>query len=631
MNSESQDIWQFGNFRLDTGKKILWHQDKTVAMPLKELEVLCVLVINRGELVTKDELLDRVWENSFVEESNLSRHIYLLRRTLKELGAADGLIENVPRRGYRFTGEVHAVEANEIVLERRTQTRTLIEIEDETRPSVAWHLRRRALLAYGAAVILLAGSAAFFGPQYLRSRSVVDHGIKSIAILPFKTIDPDRPGSHSGTGLTDVLITRLSNIRDLKISPTTAVLEFEGRDPYAAGEMLGVDALLEGTIVYSGDRVRVTARLIRTIDNQTMWTGEFEKLRSEELQLQNDLALQIVKTLAVELSGSEREAVARKFTDSVDAFELYIQGRHEWNKRTGPGMIEAARLFRNAIAADPNFALAYAGLADTTAMNQPELPQTTDAIARALELDPDLAEPHATRGFLLMFYELDWPGAEAAFKRSLELKPNYATAHHWYATLLAIQGKTDEAKAEMHRALELDPLSYNFLADLGQIHYFAGEYAEAEKQCLKALEIYPDFAFAHQYLYYIYLKTGDHDRAIEEIIKTERILSTLNNASSQQNDVLRQLEDGTRKAYREGGINGYLKERFASAPQDPQAFYFYAINHTLRGEKEKALDYLERCAELKTFFLAFVKADPIFESLHAEPRYQKLLRKMKLI
>jgi len=171
MNSESQDIWQFGNFRLDTGKKILWHQDKTVAMPLKELEVLCVLVINRGELVTKDELLDRVWENSFVEESNLSRHIYLLRRTLKELGAADGLIENVPRRGYRFTGEVHAVEANEIVLERRTQTRTLIEIEDETRPSVAWHLRRRALLAYGAAVILLAGSAAFFGTASRRCAS----------------------------------------------------------------------------------------------------------------------------------------------------------------------------------------------------------------------------------------------------------------------------------------------------------------------------------------------------------------------------------------------------------------------------------------------------------------------------
>lgn len=627
MSEEFSGIWQFGEFRLDVHRKVLRHLDRTVSMPLKELEVLSMLVRQRGELVTKEELLNEIWEDSYVEESNLTRHIYLLRKTLKELGAADGLIENVPRRGYRFTGEVNAVEADEIILERRTQTRTLIEFHDDTKPQS--RVSRARSIALSSAAVLLIVVAAFLGYRF-SGNSQPSVEIRSLAILPFKTIDADRPGSNSGMGLTDVLITRLSNIRDLKVRPTTAVAGLTDEDSANASERLHVDALLEGTIVYSGDRVRVTARLIRTADNHTMWTGEFEKLRSEELQLQNDLALQLVKSLAVELSGTERDAVARKFTDSVDAYELYVRGRHEWNKRTGPAMIEAARLFRNAIAADPNFALAHAGLADTTAMNQAESLQTTAAIEKALELDPNLAEPHATKGFLLTFYDRDWARAEAEFKRSLELKPNYATAHHWYATLLAIQGKTDEAKVEMHRALEIDPLSHNFIADLGQIHYFAGEYAEAERHCLRALELYPDFAFAHQYLYYIYLKTGDHDRAIEEIIKAERITSTLNNASAKQEEALENMEAETRKAYRQRGINGYLERNLEADRQDPQNFYFYAIKYTLIGENEKALDYLERSTELKMFLSAFIKADPIFERLHTEPRYQRLLRKMGL-
>jgi DNA-binding winged helix-turn-helix (wHTH) protein/TolB-like protein/Tfp pilus assembly protein PilF len=627
MEREAVDQWQFGEFRLDVRRKVLRHRGVTVAVPPKELDLLCMLVRQPGELVTKDELFDEIWEDSYVEESNLSRHVYLLRKTLRDLGADEGLIENVPRRGYKFTGEVRAVEADEVVLERRTHTRTMIEFPNEARPRTRGGLAR--MIALSCSVALLIVVAAILAYKFAGNAQPVGE-IRSLAVLPFRTIGADGPQSNSGMGLTDVLITRLSNIRDLKVRPTTSVVAFEDQDPAAAGEKLQVDALLEGAVLYSGERVRVTARLIRTADNQTMWTGEFEKLRSDELQLQNELALQIVKTLAVELSGSERDGVDRRYTDSVDAYELYARGRHEWNKRTGPAMVEAARLFRNAIAADPNFALAYVGLADTIALNRHEMTETEAAIARALELDPNLAEPHATRGFLLMFYERDWEAAEAAFKRSLELKPNYATAHHWYATLHAIQGKTGEAKLEMHRALEIDPLSHNFIADLGQIHYFAGEYDEAERHCLRALELYPDFAFAHQYLYYIYLKTGNHDRAIEEIIKVERIINTLNNAPATQEERLQKAEAATRKAYQQGGIVGYLERNLGTVSNDPETFYFYAIKYTLKGENEKALDYLERSTDLKMFLSAFVKADPIFERLHAEPRYQQILRKMRL-
>ena len=629
MNADIPELWQFGEFRLDVRRKILRHRDTTVAMPLKELEVLSILVRNQGELVTKDEIVEEIWQDSFVDESNLTRHIYLLRKTLKDLDAGSGqLIENVPRRGYRFTGDVTPVHLDEIVVEKHTRTRTRIEIQNKVRTNRFLSRFKQQPLIYVGLTVLLVATAAFFGSQYLQGPTSLE--IKSIAVLPFKTIDSAGGNSHAGIGLADVLITRLSNIRELNIRPTSAVIGLYDTDSRAAGEKLQVDAVLEGTIVYAGDRVRVTTRLIRIFDGSTIWTGEFEKLRSDELEMQNELALQIVKTMALNLSTADKEALAKRYTDSADAFELYARGRYEWSKRTAPAMIEAQRLFGNAIEADPSFALAYVGLADSLATGQSDEARTWSAITRALELDPSLAEAHASRGFYLMFFGRNWHEAEKAFKRSLELNPNYPTAHHWYATLLAIRGEFDQAKAEMHRALALDPLSHNFLADLGQIHYFAGEYAEAEKYCRRSLEIYPDFAFAHQYLYYVYLKTGDYDRAVEEIIRAEAVVSTLDNSSANYREARLAAAESARRSYREGGIRGSLEHRYAGSPHDPGELYFYAIKHAFLGQNEKALDYLERSTDAGMFMSAFVKAEPLFDGLRSEPRYQEILRKMGL-
>lgn len=623
MSAVIPDVWQFGEFRLDVRRKVLWHGDKTVPMPLKELEVLSMLVRNRGELVTKDELLTEIWEDSFVEESNLSRHIYLLRKTLKDLGATDGLIENIPRRGYRFVGEVRGIDTD-IVVEKHTRTRTLIEFPDAALPATRTRPYRR-LAAYTAMIVILAGGSALLGSRYLGSQAQ-DPGIRSIAVLPFKTLGGDHNMSHAGAGLADILTTRLSSIKDVKIRASSAAAGLVDHDSVAAGERLQVDAVLEGTMYYVGERVRVTARLIRISDASVVWSGEFDKPQRDELQLQNDLAMKIVPVLAVNLSGGERDALNRTFTQNADAYELYIRGRYEWNRRNTSGIIEAQRLFRNAIAADPGFALAYVGLADSLVMNQSQVAEAPLMIAKALELDPNLGEAYATLGFYQMFFEWEWQKAEESFKRSLELNPNYATAHHWYATLLAIRGETAAAKDEMHRALELNPLSHNFLADLGQLHYFSGEYAEAEMFCFKALEIEPDFSFAHEYLHHIYLKTGRYEEAFVEIAKADSINGTFTGEAQKIDGPVSKF----RAAFRESGVNGYLELRFPGTPTSPESFYLYAMKHAFIGDNEKALDYLEKSTDARMFLSAFLKAEPVFERLRSEPRYQQILRKMGL-
>ncbi|MDQ3088684.1 MAG: tetratricopeptide repeat protein, partial [Acidobacteriota bacterium] len=250
-------------------------------------------------------------------------------------------------------------------------------------------------------------------------------------------------------------------------------------------------------------------------------------------------------------------------------------------------------------------------------------------INKALELDPNLAEAYATNGFLLTFHEWNWQDAEVHFKKSIELNPGYATAHHWYATLLAIQGRTDEAKSEMHRALEINPLSHNFLTDLGQLHYFAREYDKAEEYCRKALKIYPEFSFAHRQLYQIYLQTGEYDKAVDEHLEFSEIHMTDGQTDKQKESELKSLAK-SRAIYQQSGIRKYLESLILSRSSHPNGFYHNAMIHTFLGDKEKALDNLEKAYESRVFLLVFVKADPVFDSLRDEPRFQEILRKMNL-
>jgi DNA-binding winged helix-turn-helix (wHTH) protein/TolB-like protein len=640
-------VYRFGEYRLDANERELLRNGKPQPLTPKCFDLLVVLVENAGRLVAKDELISRVWPDSFVEETGLNRNIYLLRKALSDGGGAR-YIETVPKHGYRFIAEVAAdFETDTVfIVEKHTDAEVVSEettSSDWARADQLLTGRRESsgLRRYALPIIAASGALAIAVVGWLMvarsGRPVGGPPVKSIAVLPFRTIDANRESGREGLGLADILITRLSNIKELSVRPTSTVQQFEDveQDSIQIGRELQVDAVLEGTIYHSNGRVRVTARLIRVSNQSPIWAGHFEQSLDDQLRMQDEIALQVVDSLALNLSDDEKSALARRYTESGDAYRLYIQGRYHWNKRDNEGLAESERLFRNAIEKDPRFALAYVGLADKWAFgNDPG--EAANYVRRALELDPNLGEAYATRGFIYTFHGWDWTNAEADFKRSIELTPGYATAHQWYATLLMIRGRLDEAKTELNRALEINPKSYGLLTDLGQAHYFAREYDKAKEYCDKALSIKKDFLFAHGLLEGVYFQTGEYEKAIEEMTIQSNALSAMNLRSmrvEETNDLQDQIAP-LLNAYHSGGARGFwlfqLKACLDNREKNPNRFIAVARAYLSLGEADKAIDYLERAHEERAFMLPFVAADPTYDSLRSEPRFQSLLHSMGL-
>jgi DNA-binding winged helix-turn-helix (wHTH) protein/TolB-like protein len=620
-------LHQFGRCRLDIGNRLLWHEQEPVDLPPRALDLLCLLVENDGAIVSKETIWQSVWQNAFVEETNLTHTIYLLRKKFKELGEADP-IRTVPRRGYRFEG--FADSQGQYVLEKRAISQTLIEeipAEPTSLPVTKSVRNWRALNLVGplTLVVFVLGFAAW---QFSKKSDASSQPmITSVAVLPFVVLNGAGANDNSGMGLTDVLITRLSNVKGLRVRPTSSVIAYAGRDAVEAGRDLDVDAVLEGMLYRQNDEIRVTTKLISTREDHVIWSGQFERSSPDELKLQNEIALKVVNVLASNLTSNERDAVGKSYTENTDAWHSYVNARFEWNKRTWPSMLEAQRLFRNAIAIDPTFALAYCGLADTIAMTA-DSTEASSLVDKALELDPSLAEAHASRGFIRMFHSWDWEGAEASFRRSVELNANYATAHHWYATLLAIQGRPDEAKAEMQRALELNPRSPNFLADLGQIYYFNREYDAAKEYCFKALEQDPEFVFAHEYLHDIYLFTGEYDKAVDEELMAQRFNLTFENESADRKRRLESNWQEMRTLFEEKGIAAF--EENLTSIDTPAFGYLNATKFAFVGKNDKVLENLNKAYDSRAFLTVFIKADPVFDPVRNDPVFVGLLAKMRL-
>jgi DNA-binding winged helix-turn-helix (wHTH) protein/tetratricopeptide (TPR) repeat protein len=640
VSSVNEGFREFEGFRLDPCKKVLWFADQPVSLPLKEIELLSVLTANPGEVLTKNELLDRVWAGSFVEESNLSRHIYMLRKTFKQFGSPV-LIETVPRRGYRFVGQVSRSAASnaDIIIERRIVSHTTIEgitedADGEQRRSRISDGHRRsfvpsvAISIVGSALVfgILAGYALWNGRA--QPSTTAAGGIRSLAVLPFARLDSADTAGQEGVGLADALITRLSSLRSITVRPIKAVTDVDNSDPIAAGKRLGVDAVLVGSIYRSAETTHVNTRLLKTADGTAFWTGEFEIPAAEKLHLHDQIASRVSAALVFDLSVSEKSAISKVYTTNEDALHLYQRARFEWNKRNTAGATDAARLFRQAIEKDPQFSLALAGLAEVTAtINATE----AEAIARrAIEIDPDLPDAHAALGFIQTFVRRNWSEAERELKQAIDLNPNYAPAHHWYAELLAILGRNSEAKAAMNKALEIDPLSPNFLADLGQIYYFNREYNDAEIYCRRALEIDPNFSFAHEYLAEIHLRTGQFPKAVEARLAAEQINNRFSIDSAQRVSGINASIDQMRKISLEQGERAFLRSRLSGSSALVHQYYD-ARRYADLGEKEMALAALERSIDGDAFHTVFIKADPVFDPVRTEPRYLNVLQRLHLL
>jgi len=498
MSKEPFNCYQFGPYRLDPNEGRLLRNGEPVPLTPKAFETLVVLVQRSGHLVEKDELMKLLWPDSFVEESNLNQHVWTLRKTLGENKAGNEYIETVPKRGYRFMAEVQELghQGFELVAERRTLTRIVTEDgveasewsrerlpESQARKLIAgkrrWVTRRGALTVGGLLLLLLMVSALTL--RWWRSvearrteaaRAVTRTNLTSMAVLPFKPLVANDRDEYLEMGMVDVLITKLSNIRQLKVRSISTVRKYADlqQDPVVAGRELQVEAVLDGSIQRVGDRVRLTVRLLNVQDGTSLWADKFDEPFTNIFALQDSISERVAAALPLNLSREEKARLSRHYTENTEAFQLYLKGRYFWNKRTGEGLKKAIEYFNQAIAIDPRYAQAYAGLADSYLLiggyglisQEEAIPKAKAAAEKALEIDDTLAEAHTSLGLIYQNYEWNWAECEKEYRRAIELNPNYATAHHWYGEHLVLMGRFDEGIAEIQRAQEIDPLSLRY-------------------------------------------------------------------------------------------------------------------------------------------------------------------------
>ncbi|HET9530583.1 MAG TPA: tetratricopeptide repeat protein, partial [Blastocatellia bacterium] len=444
----------------------------------------------------------------------------------------------------------------------------------------------------------------------------------SIAVLPFKSLDAGEGNEYLGLGMADTLITKLSNIGQIKVRPTSAVRKYasQEQDSLAAGREQRVDAVLEGSIQRLGDKMRVTVRLLSVKDGTPLWAYKCDEVCTDLFELQDSITEEVAGVLMLKLTGRERERLTKRHTESVEAYQAYLKGRYFWNKRTPENFDKAAEHFQQAVRIDPSYAPGYAGLADCYFFLGADA-KRDEALSKALELDNTLVEALTTQAYV-NGVQWDWSGAERQFKRAIELNPNYAPAHHWYAFHLAALGRFPEAIEEINRARELDPLSLIINTDVGHILYFSRQYDQAIEAYRRVLDMEPDFSVARWRLGEAYEQKGMYGEAIAEY---EKAISFSKNPT---------IESWLGRAYALAGQRDkariILGESKKIHKRDPRWCYSIAIIYEGLGQKEQAFEWLEKDYDNKGANLALLKVEPMLDSLRSDPRFSRLLNRIGL-
>jgi len=509
--------------------------------------------------------------------------------------------------------------------------------------AAAWRVARFTLAAGAVLVLLLVAAAAWFfsrqkstttlpSPTSSSSFAAAAIPAKSIAVLPFDNLSDDKSNAFFAEGVQDEILTRLAKVADLKVISRTSTQRFKSAptDLREIAKQLGVMNILEGSVQKANDQVRVNVQLINATSDAHLWAEIYDRKLTDIFSVESDIAKTIADTLQAKLSGSERTAISKKPTDNPEAYELYLKGRFFWNKRTGADLFKAIDYFKQAIAKDPNYALAYSGLADSYLLLPPygaaapkdSVPQAKAAVKKALELDDALAEAHASAGRILSGFDFDSQQAIIEFERALQLNPNYATAHHWFGAgpLLAL-GRFDESIVEAKRSIELDPLSMINNADFGNDYYYARRYDEAIAQLRKTLEIEPRFYLAHYYLAEALQLRGQLSEAISEYRKATELdddpfaLALLGQAYARSG-----RSDDARKIM--ARLNEEAKSRYVAA-------YGIAVVFLGMRDKNHAMDELERAyRENDGNDIYNIRVDPLLDDLRGDPRFEALAEKI---
>jgi len=648
MSQDLQHSYEFGPYRLNTAERLLLRDGERVALPPKAFETLVVLLERHGRLVEKEELMKAVWPDSYVEEANLTNYVSTLRKALGEGQNGQSYIETVPKRGYRFMAAVKGISgAEELVLEKRTLTRIVTEEEQiDNSDRFALASERLALPGetrgwnrwwVGAAILCLILAVGFLVLYRPAPRSVQpptgaanQPPLRSITVLPFKLLGPDRESDYLSLGMSEALIARLSHLRQLVVRPASAMQRYSDTQPdaLAAAREQGTDAVLEGSVQRDGQRIRVIVKLVRVQDQAVLWSGQFDEELTNVFAVQDSIARQVVEGLTVKLSDEERRRFQKRGTESVEAYQAYLRGRYFWNKRSIEGNQRAMEYFNQAIEKDPAYAQAYAGLADAILfrggnslieINQ-AYAKGRAALEKAIEIDEALAEPHASLGLLAMNVDSDWAEAERQYRRAIGLNPNYATAHHWYGEFLAYMGRFDEGLAEIKHAQELDPLSLIISTDIGKVYFLARQYDRAIEQCKKTLEIDPNYGMAHAWLGFSYSLTGRHEEAATELHKVKGVVG--------DSIWLAYLGYVYGNGGQEKEARKIISQLRALAKQTYVPPMSMVIVYTALGEKDEAFKWFDRVAAEHAVGMIELRVNPGLDSLRSDPRFGDLLRKV---
>jgi TolB-like protein/DNA-binding winged helix-turn-helix (wHTH) protein/Tfp pilus assembly protein PilF len=639
MGEDRRHYYAFGPFRLDPGEHLLTEDGKPVPLPPKAFDMLVVLARNAGRLVDKDDLMKQLWPDTFVEEGNLTKHVSILRKALGEAGNGQEYIETVPKRGYRFVAGVSQV-AVEAAGERDVGPRPpslpegglALPVEGREPGKAGGLLRRLWLVAAALSLAAAAAAVAYLGYHQFRSKVSVPPGPVRLVVLPFQNLSGDPQQDYFSDGITEALITELGQFSSLRVISRTSDMHYKGSNktlPEIARE-LHADAVVEGSAERSGDRVRITAQLIQAAGDQHLWASSYERDLHDVLRLQDEVGGAIageVRAKLLKVSGQEQARTAQAQTVNPEAYQLYLQGRYFWNKRTATTMQKAIAYFQQAIELDPHYALAYAGLADCYGLlpNYTNLPsgeadqKALAAATKAVEIDPTLAEPYAilaTSGR----NRWDWLEAERQLKRALELNPNYATAHAWYGDCLEQMGRLDEATAEFNRAYELDPLSLPINFDVAYQSYVLRHYDRAIEQGLKLLDMDPTFADTHFELGLTYEAKGAHEKAIREFQEGISL--------DPGNPLMLSLLGRAYGAGKRKDAEKVLQDLSTLAKRQPVSAFHFALVRMGLGEYDQAFELLNQAWEERYEMMGWFKVDPLFDSLRSDPRFSALVQRM---
>jgi TolB-like protein/DNA-binding winged helix-turn-helix (wHTH) protein/Flp pilus assembly protein TadD len=624
---------RFGVFEVDfAAGELRKHGIRIKLRGEQPFQVLSILLEQPGEVITREELCKKLWPaDTFVDfEHSLATAIGKIREALGDSADNPRYVETVPRRGYRFIANVTVLSADSLNKVEpatqdtpRTKDHGQVEVAGKSQPwPLAW---KKAGLALALVVVILA-------VWMLHSGSRPPTNIRSLAVLPLENLSGDPSQDYFADGMTDELITDLGQIRALRVISRTSVMAYKRVRkslPQIARE-LNVDAVLEGTVLRSGEQVRITAQLIQASADKHLWAESYEGDLLDTLALQKKVARDVAEQIRINLTPQEQAALKNVKVVNPEAYEAYLKGRYFWNKRTADALKKAIDYFNAAIEKDPTSAQAYSGLADSYALlgdweygllpPKEALPRAKAAATKALELDNTLGEAHASLAFSLDLFDWNWETAEKEFRRAIELNPGYATAHHWYAWHLSEMGRSNEAITEMSKAENLDPLSLIINADMAEELLIAHLYDDSIQQSRKTTEMDPNFAVAHYDLGQALVQKHMYSEAITEL-KIARKLSggspicTSNLAyayavSGRRSEALEILNDMSKRS-----------NNSSSAAE-------IALIYAGLGKKDEAMAWLEKAYSER--FNPSILLRPCFDPLRSDLHFQELVRRIGL-